>query len=183
MISVDEVEWRMNLLQKWEKENNQFSSVFSLVVPFRIVPKPRPQVTLHGTHMPKEYVRCRNNVSTLVRVAISKLSKWIQTGSYSLNARFCVQKSTDGDLDSLVGTLMDASNSVAWVDDRQVVRISSEKFIDKKRAFFCDMSVMFLAPTGFEPKSVRSSPQSAKKTTMTAQEFRNLSAKQKKRFR
>ena len=100
--------------------------------------KPRPRVTSRGTFMPSDYIRWRETVKDAAAVAFAELEErgepWDARGAhYGVRARFFVERTTSGDADGLVGSVMDALNKMAWADDRLVVDLRVSKRIDKAR--------------------------------------------------
>ena len=105
-----------------------------LEIPPRV--KPRPRVTRNGTHMPKPYMKWREDVQALLHgqgailhdvplsleVAFSRteIEIWYQVLGTRSNNR---QGMATGDIDNLLGGVMDAAQGVLWVDDRSIHQV------------------------------------------------------------
>ena len=108
---------------------------WTLELPWKGVPKPRPRVTVNGTYMPKEYTEWKAAVAEVVaakRVAVL-------SGPLSLMVRFKKEsvevimsegappRFGQGDIDNLVGGLMDAlQDAGCFKNDIQVARLQAE---------------------------------------------------------
>jgi Holliday junction resolvase RusA-like endonuclease len=114
----------------------------------RLVPQPRPRVLKRGAaYMDRDYVKCRDGLGLAMRCARPR--GWPLDASYALSVSAFCPKSTAGDVDKLLATVMDAGNGVLWQDDRQVTSSLINK--TKGRAGV-NVQVTVLDPTGFEPK-------------------------------
>lgn len=91
-------------------------------IPFSIVPKARPVVSQRGTYMPGRYQQCISDIYTLMCSAVAQRKPaWVMDGTYGVNLWILVARANSGDVDNLLGTVMDAGCGVLWQDDRQVV--------------------------------------------------------------
>jgi len=162
-----------------------------VVLPFVVIPKARPRVTKDVTYMPPRYVHCRSAIAMLLANAKRSYEgclplQWSKALSYSIVVRVWVNKSTEGDVDSLLGTVMDAGNGILWIDDRQVVKATTEKHIREKDGCVrrAEVEVFPLEQTGFEPKFARKRAKPSAPTntagarrgtpTVTIEEYRNM---------
>ena len=123
---------------------------FSFELPIRVVPKPRPRVTNSSTYMPREYVRCREQIAMFARAHLPR--GWPKGATYELIVSLRVKKSTDGDVDQLGGTIMDALTGIAWEDDRQVIDLGVRKH---KGPYWLFVSVRLASEQDFAPKTKR----------------------------
>jgi Holliday junction resolvase RusA-like endonuclease len=111
------------------------------------IPKKRPRVTRYSTHMPQNYLNYKDDVSTCYFEA--QLKREIPKKMFLLPIRIeiyfwmpipkssskRVRKATEGrwctkltgDMDNLIGGVMDALNNVAWADDSQIVSVTASK--------------------------------------------------------
>ena len=163
-----------------------------VTVPLPLIPKARPRVTEKGTYMPKGYMRCRNAIAALLISALNRSRPqivevfgtlgWPKDASYGIGLVVTVHKSTDGDVDGFVGTVMDAGNGLVWVDDRQIAHCEVEKTIVApgvpRQAF---VRICVYDETGFEPKT---RAQAGQRVTVGLTEIQTMSIEQyRKRFR
>lgn len=104
--------------------------------PLEVPGKARPRMTRHGAaYMPRDYVEARGIIraAAVSEMAGKKPSK--RPISVSIVMRRAAPKSlrrTEADthrpdLDNCAGTVLDALNGVAWVDDSQIVCLASRK--------------------------------------------------------
>ena len=96
---------------------------FELSVPFALVPKARARVFTKidgkiGAAQPAHYRRCLDDLSFLLRA--KRPTGWDLERTYAIAGVVYCDKTTEGDVDNLVGTIMDAGNDILWLDDRQV---------------------------------------------------------------
>lgn len=110
---------------------------FDLEVPFPIVAKARARVFQResggfGACQPAHYRKCVDNISLLLRSFRPK--GWDTARTYAIMGIIRCQSVTDGDLDNLIGTVMDAGNGVVWIDDRQVTMAPVVKLIATPKA-------------------------------------------------
>lgn len=101
-------------------------------------PKPRAKVTRFGNFLPAAYTEWRERVKDEAGVVFAELADrgepWDATGSaYEVRCRFFVERMDRGDLDNLIGGLLDALNRFAWADDRLVVEVRGTKQLDKEQ--------------------------------------------------
>lgn len=132
-------------------------------LPFKIVPKARPRVTENGTYNPKRYTSSKKNVAlmvtqrlTLHREAIGRTlgMAWPKGNSYGIDLSVFLHSPTGGDVDGLVGNVMDACEGLLWMNDRQVVRVCVTKcIIPASEKPYAMMSVCLYQGTGFEAKA------------------------------
>ena len=97
----------------------------------RVIPKARPIVTRFGTRMPKAYVEQKK----LLQLKLKPFK--MLHGELSLDCMFVFKKSKTnaknkmsmpvGDVDGLIGSLMDACEGVLYDNDRCIVEINSRK--------------------------------------------------------
>ena len=74
-------------------------------IPLKNMPKKRPQVTRNGTFMPAEYQKWKKTWRSLLFTFLPKK----ELANQVLVAIGCAEKSLPGDVDNLVGAIMDAS--------------------------------------------------------------------------
>jgi Holliday junction resolvase RusA-like endonuclease len=170
----------------------------AIEIPCRVVPKARPRVTANGTYNPARYTTSKRRVAFAVKSALlkaAKWGKWPQNMSYGIDLRVCVHKATEGDVDGLVGNVMDACEGLLWVNDRQVIRVHVDKvLIAPTEPVFAVMNVCVYEGTGFEyrtpskakkprvgtkanlfevhPRKIKADPALQLKPQMTAAEYR-----------
>lgn len=104
---------------------------FQLNIPFPVFPKARPRLSTKDgqahVHMPAGYKKCIRDIGMLIQ---SKLPRgWNKFLSYKITGCFYLDDPTQGDIDQLVGTIMDAGNGVAWYDDRQICAVGVDRMI------------------------------------------------------
>jgi Holliday junction resolvase RusA-like endonuclease len=128
---------------------------FEIKIPFPIYPKSRPRFSTKTsghpmlTYMPKEYTDCVNQIGLLMR---SKMPiDWDIFAAQKITAGFYLEDPTQGDIDQLLGTVMDAGNKLIWYDDRQISDVFITRHIlnPPKRMAIVGVHQM-LPPTGFE---------------------------------
>lgn len=104
--------------------------------PVEVPGKARPRVTKRGTaYMPRPYIESRNAIRALAVAEMAGAEPASGPVSVSVLIRRGAPKSlkraeTDihrPDLDNCAGTVLDALNGVAWLDDSQIVRLVAEK--------------------------------------------------------
>jgi len=81
------------------------------------VPKARPRVTAHGTFMPPGYMDWKQETSNLLRRAHAAPPL---EGLLDVRVWISSTKKPRGDIDNLLGAVLDAGNGVVWVDDRKI---------------------------------------------------------------
>lgn len=101
----------------------------SCLIPIPIVPKARPRVDKTGTHMPDKYRRCVRDIGMILATVFGNDRGWPTHQAYEVNLHVEVGPH-GGDVDNLLGTVLDAGNGIVWDDDRQVVIAS----VTKRRA-------------------------------------------------
>ena len=89
------------------------------------LPKPRPRVTRRGTFMPAAYTAWRERVRDEAGVVFAELedrgTPWdADAPSYAVGCSFYLAHGNAGDVDNLLGGVLDALNKFAWPDDRLV---------------------------------------------------------------
>ena len=100
-------------------------------IDIKVIPKARPRVTLRGTYMPKPYMEQRKLIQAHLR-GFKHIS-----GELMMDCLFVFKKSKTnhknkmsmpvGDVDGLIGSLMDACEGVLYDNDRCIVEINSKK--------------------------------------------------------
>jgi Holliday junction resolvase RusA-like endonuclease len=99
-----------------------------VTIPFRIVPKARPRVGQFRTVMPSEYKQSLRDIGWLMVDARNRqCPKWPLDMSYSLSVTVWLPHAAAGDLDNLVGTIMDAGRGLLWKDDRQITEFTDTR--------------------------------------------------------
>jgi hypothetical protein len=102
-------------------------------------PKPRAKVTRFGNYLPKEYSAWQSVVRDEASVVFAELADrgtpWrADAPAYAVGCRFFLARADGGDIDNLLGGVMDSLNKFAWPDDRRVVRVLRlEKALDRAR--------------------------------------------------
>ena len=106
-------------------------TMIQLKLPIKIIPKKRPIVTKNGTFMPKPYMEQRK----LIQAKLGGFTKL--NGELSMDCLFIFKQSKTnhknkmsmpvGDVDGLIGSLMDACEGVLYDNDRCIVEINSKK--------------------------------------------------------
>jgi len=100
--------------------------------------------------MPQAYLDCVHNIGLLLRSEMPK--NWNIFSSYKLVGTFYLDNSNQGDVDQLIGTIMDAGNKIVWHDDRQIAELLVAKFqcgdVRHRAIVVVHESAL---PTGFEP--------------------------------
>lgn len=86
----------------------------------KALPKARPRVTRNGAYMPTKYTRYKRELALIARHYLTKLD-----GDVELVCRFTFENKVHGDLDNLVGGVMDSLNGLAYHDDKQVKFLSA----------------------------------------------------------
>ena len=110
---------------------------FSL--PWRTIPKPRPQVTRYGTHMPKEYMEWKEMIGQFI--AVSRIESAIEgpvmcqfefdtdttrVAVIPLELEYPRALHVKGDIDNLSGGVMDAlQDGGVFTNDSQVVKLEA----------------------------------------------------------
>lgn len=144
--------------------SDKFIPGYGVVVwlPIPIVPKARPRVTRGGkhTHMPDKY---EANVESIAMLLLNPFRGqnpgWPVDKSYELFVEVMVERRNWGDVDNLLGTVMDAARGIVWLDDCQVAGAKVRKFLPADwmgHQNTARVEVRLLEPTGFEPKPPRS---------------------------
>ncbi len=104
-------------------------------LPWRTKPKPRPRVTAKNTYMPKEYMQWKKDIADFIalqgphRQLVRPLSLIVRFGSHDTfvelveyDTDFVRSKYVKGDIDNLLGGLMDALQDAELImNDNQVV--------------------------------------------------------------
>lgn len=81
------------------------------------VPKARPRVTARGTFMPPGYMDWKQETAILLRKAHKAPPL---EGILEVRVWIAATKKPRGDVDNLLGAVLDAGNGVVWVDDRTI---------------------------------------------------------------
>jgi len=89
-------------------------------IPIPIVPKARPRVDRGGTHMPERYRQCVRDIGMILATVFGNDRGWPTHQAYAVELNVEVGPH-GGDVDNLLGTVLDAGNGIVWDDDRQVV--------------------------------------------------------------
>jgi Holliday junction resolvase RusA-like endonuclease len=114
----------------------------TFVIPWRGKPKPRPRVTRHGTHNPREYTEWKGNVAEYIAAATrekfegpvkvsmefysDEVAVIIQEYTSADSAQMVRAKYVTADIDNLVGGVMDAMQDSGLIEnDKQVVNVSA----------------------------------------------------------
>lgn len=82
------------------------------------VPKKRPRVTRNGTYMPAAYADWKQETAYAMGKAYGYAPP--VTGSLRVEVLLVTKKKPRGDMDNLLGAVLDAGNGVLWQDDRLV---------------------------------------------------------------
>lgn len=122
--------------------------MLTIRVPFPVVPKARPRVGAEGTYMPSKYKECVKSIGYLFTIA-RQLNK---NASFALHVTIDVDRTNAGDVDNILGTIMDAGNGIVWHDDRQVTEVSVVKRLVPKGSAGATIALVELPETGFEHK-------------------------------
>lgn len=108
---------------------------WSFEIPWRGIPKPRPQVTENGVYNPAHYTEWKDNIKELLshhRVAFEGpvsldllfTEKSVHVRVIPVVENFQRDKWVKGDLDNLAGGVMDALQDAGLIDnDRDVVQL------------------------------------------------------------
>ena len=99
--------------------------------------KARPRVTRRGTYNEPKYTAWKNDVA---KVGASKLERL--DGDVDLVCRFTFANKVHGDLDNLVGGIMDALNGIAYKDDKQVKAINAGMEVTGENTIYVAVSSM-----------------------------------------
>lgn len=119
----------------------------SFKLPLRVIPKTRPRVTRSSTYMPPKYLAQRRYIQSKIRglesfgkvsikldiLFVYKCSETIARNKYEMPV---------GDIDNLVGAVLDACEGILFENDRQVVQVKARKMwgdIDTVVCIFEDM--------------------------------------------
>lgn len=113
-----------------------------ILIPLKPMPKKRPVVTRSkGTFMPKAYVQWKEQFAWHLRAAGIRSPI---DGEFRLEVIFDFAKLGIGDIDNLVGAVLDAGNRIAWVDDKLCSALDAVIFrntgIDQVRIDFWKVS-------------------------------------------
>ena len=105
--------------------------MINIKLPLRVIPKARPRVTKNGTHMPEAY-RLQKKLLQYKLSGFNKLS-----GELEMDCLFIFKKAKGnaknkysmpvGDVDNLIGSIMDACEGVLYENDRCITDIKSKK--------------------------------------------------------
>jgi Holliday junction resolvase RusA-like endonuclease len=82
------------------------------------VPKKRPRVTRNGTYMPPGYMDWKQETAFQMRLAARGAEPAV--GLLRVEVLLVAKKKPRGDMDNLLGAVLDAGNGVLWQDDRLV---------------------------------------------------------------
>jgi Holliday junction resolvase RusA-like endonuclease len=94
--------------------NDTDSSGYVIVLDHPLFSKARPRMTRYGAaYMPPAYKEAQRSIRKLI---ISQWGREPLSGPIGLNVK--VYGEGRGDLDNIIGALMDAANSILWLDDR-----------------------------------------------------------------
>lgn len=108
---------------------------FRCTLPWPGKPKARPIVTKNGTHMPDDYVEWKENVAEYLRyfpgmiegpvmIELEFSEKKVNVSVIPVVGEFQRDKHVRGDLDNLIGGVMDAMQDAGTiVNDSQVVAV------------------------------------------------------------
>jgi Holliday junction resolvase RusA-like endonuclease len=109
---------------------------FQLTIPIAGKVKPRPRVTKNGTFMPKPYVDWKKEVVTYLQSQpsvktlqgpVSLLVKFLPDKIEMMIAESPVDRHGRGDIDNLLGGLMDAlQDAEVYKNDSQIQRVMVE---------------------------------------------------------
>ena len=105
--------------------------MINIKLPLRVIPKKRPIVTKYGTRMPEAY-KAQKQLLQLKLRGFNKLH-----GEIEMDCLFIFKKAKSnaknkysmpvGDVDNLIGAIMDACEGVLYENDRMVTEIASKK--------------------------------------------------------
>ena len=90
---------------------------------WHVVPKARPRVTSRGTYMPPGYQDWKQETRMLLVRAYDGRAPL--EGHLSIEVAFVSKKKPRGDMDNLLGAVLDAGNGVVWQDDRHAAAVSA----------------------------------------------------------
>ena len=111
--------------------NNMAELTFT--VPGCPVPKARPRLGKGGhTFTPGKTVEYESAVRAYAARAIGR-STWIRLGTFEVEIVFYVPDNIHRDLDNLAKSVLDALNTIAWMDDSQVTDLILHKRVDKAK--------------------------------------------------
>ena len=106
-----------------------------MIYTFEVLGPPQPKERARawgGRHVTPEKTR---NYERLVG-AVASLRRppdWLLDGSYRVEVHAYFADRRPRDVDNVAKSVLDGLNGVLWRDDRQVVRIASEKHVDRLR--------------------------------------------------
>ena len=105
--------------------------MINIKLPLRVIPKARPIVTKYGTRMPEAY-KAQKQLLQLKLRGFNKLH-----GEIEMDCLFIFKKAKSNaknkysmpvsDCDNLIGSIMDACESVLYDNDRQITVLHSKK--------------------------------------------------------
>lgn len=79
-------------------------------------------MTSRGTYMPRHYVSCKKGCALVMQT--HKPPGWNLASEYELVATIFTEREKTGDVDQLIGTIMDAGEGIFWDNDRRVYKAS-----------------------------------------------------------
>lgn len=107
-----------------------------MIFPFSVLGPPQPKQRArrcpNGKHVTpqrtRDYERLVGSVALMLRPR-----GWKLDGEYHVEVRAYFPDARGRDVDNVAKSVLDGLNRVLWHDDRQVIRCSSEKHIDRER--------------------------------------------------
>jgi Holliday junction resolvase RusA-like endonuclease len=95
-------------------------------------PKERARACSNGKHItPKKTRAYERLVGTIA--GLQRPRMWRLDGRYRVEMRAYFGDARARDVDNVAKSVLDGLNRVLWHDDRQVVRVACEKFVDRAR--------------------------------------------------
>ena len=142
--------------------SDRYQPGYSVVVwfPIPIVPKARPRVTRGGAHtyMPTKYETSLEAIALLLLNPFrGQNPEWPTDRSYEVFVEVDVDRVNAGDVDNILGTVMDAARGIVWRDDCQVVsaKVTKHIYTNLLAPSKARLEFRLREPTGFEPKPKR----------------------------
>lgn len=110
--------------------------IYAATVFGKVLGKPRPRVTRHGTYTPKKFADYEKRIAVEFRKQLPKPLECAVSLKVTVQRRLPKSrpKKTASepdtfrpDLDNILKLVMDALNGVAYLDDKQVTSVQAEK--------------------------------------------------------
>lgn len=107
-----------------------------MIYPFCVLGPPRPKARAracsNGKHVTPQKTRDYERLVGSI-AGIQRPRQWRLDGTYRVEVRAYFGNARCRDVDNVAKSVLDGLNRVLWHDDRQVVRVVSEKHIDRLR--------------------------------------------------